>query len=249
MNRYQLATALFINASLLSPATFAHVPPKGETLPIAAKDAFNWTGFYAGINAGVVKHSMNITDNNASTFFATIQQTSNPDFTGGLQVGYRRQLTMSQASGVYGLEFSANFSDATMTKEYGSPFALYQLSSQNKLKNVCLLQLIGGIAADRTFLFLAAGFSRSDITGHVTNTDGIPFFNAFNVGKNAMGTALGGGIEYAINEKITARFKVDVITPTVYSSNAYSEFGDSGDTFQMANNIVQATIGVNYKFG
>lgn len=248
MNRFKLATALLINVSLLSSVTIAHAAWKGETMPVSTTP-LNWTGFYAGLNVGAVKHTMNITDNRATTFFATIQQASNPDATGGLQVGYRRQLAMSQASGVYGLEFSANFSDATVTKDYGSPFALYQLQSKNKLKNVCLLQLIGGIAADRTFLFLAAGFSRSDITGRVTNMDGIPFFESFNVGKNAVGTALGGGIEYALSEKFSARFKVDVITPAVYSSEASSTIGNTGDTFQIANNIVQGTLGVNYKFG
>jgi opacity protein-like surface antigen len=244
MKRFKLAASLFVSTALLSPATFAHVSFKGEVLPASTIAPHNWTGFYAGINAGMVKHTMSMTDDQAASFNATIDQVSNPQLTTGLQLGYRRQLDLTAASGVYGLEFSANFSNATFNKQYGSPFALYQLNAKNSLNNYCLLQLIGGIAADKTLLFLAAGASWSDITGRVTNVTSIPFFNSFNVGKGIIGTALGGGAEYAFNEAISARLKVDLITP-----NTYSTADNLGNNYQISNSTVQTTLGINYKFG
>lgn len=242
MKQFKLAALLFVSAALLSSTAFCHIPMKDEA--ISAPAPYGWTGFYVGFNVGAERHSLNVTDDKAATFFATIQQVSNPDFIGGGQIGYRRQLDLNKVSGVFGLEFSADFSNAIFKQEYGSPFALYQLSSENELKHFYLLQLMGGIAADRTLLFLAAGVSWTGINGSTINTDGLPFFNSFNVDRQAFGTAVGGGVEYAFNDKISARLKVDVVTP-----NAYYTFDDAGNSYQISNNIVLGTLGVSYKFG
>lgn len=240
MKQIKLVASIFVSSLLLSSTTFAQGLTKDEATPAAA---YNWTGFYAGFNAGLVNHTMNITDDQATTFLATIQQVSNLKFTGGFQAGYRRQLDLTRVSGVYGLELSANFSNAQFEKEYGSPFALYQLNSENTLQTVCLLEFIGGIAADRTLLFLAAGLSWANITGSTINQDSIAFFKSFSVSKNEFGSALGGGIEYAFSEAFSARLKVDLITP-----NTYSTSDNTDDHFQISNTITQGTIGVNYKF-
>lgn len=242
MQKFKFVTSLFVSALLLSSATFAHVDMKDELIAVAPT-IYNWTGFYAGLNIGAVQHTLNITDTNATSFNATIQQQTDPRLTGGFQVGYRRQLDLTKASGVYGIEFSANFSDASYSKEYGSPFALYQLNSHNSLEAVCLLELIGGIAADRTLLFLAAGLSWAKITGSTTTVNGIPFFNSFSVNKQVFGTAVGAGLEYAFSDRISVRFKVDVIRP-----NTYSTSDNTNNNFQISNNIVQGTVGINYNF-
>jgi opacity protein-like surface antigen len=239
MKYHKLAASTII--ALLSSYAYAHPSYKGEVAPSPLMH--NWTGYYAGLNLGAVKHTMNITDTNASSFNATIQQDLNPQLTGGFQAGYRHQMDCARTSAVYGLEFSANFSNAQFKKEYGSPFALYQLKSKNSLTNVLLLQLTGGISVDRTLLFLAAGMSWSNITGNTTNEDGAPFFNSFSVARKQFGTALGAGIEYAFTDKISLRFKVDVI-----NANNYTTHDDIDNSFNISNNIVQATIGVNYNF-
>lgn len=238
-----ISSVCLLSAILLcSSASFAQLSLKDEVQPLY-QSPYNWTGFYAGLNVGGVNHTMNITDTNAVAFNATIQQVTNPRFTGGFQVGYRQQLDLRAVSGVYGLEFSTNFADARFKKEYGSPFALYQLSSENKLKDICLLQLTAGIAAERTLLFLTAGLSWINIEGNTTNLASIPFFNGFNESKKEFGTAVGAGIEYAITQTISARIKLDVITP-----NTYSAHDEVGDAFQISNNIVEGTFGINYRF-
>lgn len=244
MKQFKLAACLFVTTSLFSSAVIAHQPVFFKDDGAIPKISYHWTGWYAGLNVGAVRHTLSMTDNQATTFNATIDQISNPQFTGGFQVGYRQQMNLANISGVYGAEFSTNFSNATFNKQYGSSFALYQLNAKNELKSVSLLQLIGGIAADRTLLFLAAGLSWTNIDGNVVNMASVPFFNSFNVGKKALGTALGAGMEFAITDKISARLKVDVITP-----NTYTTYDNSGDSFQISNNIVQGTLGVNYNFG
>lgn len=237
MKQFKLTSPWFVSAAFLLVSTFSHSASKDYAL-------YNWTGLYLGVNAGAVKHTMHVTDNQATTFFATIQQEADPQFTGGFQLGYRKQLDPIKTSGVFGLEFSADFANADFTNDYGSPYALYQLHAENQLRDLLLLQLIGGIAADRTLLFLAAGLSWTKINGSMRNTDGIPFFHSFSVAKKALGTAVGGGIEYAFSDRISGRAKVDAIF-----TNPYSRFDDTGSIYQISNTIVQGTLAVNYKFG
>ncbi len=242
MKQFRLVSSAIVSTLLFSSVAFAHVSFKDELMAVSP-EFYNWTGFYAGLNAGIVNHTMNITDNSAASFLATIQQVSNPRFTGGLQLGYRRQIDFTKVSGVYGVEGSVDFSDAQFSKEYGSPFALYQLSSENELKTVCLLEFLGGIAADRTLFFMTAGLSWVNISGTTTNLDTIAFFNGFSVAQKELGTAIGGGIEYAFTDKLSARLKIDVITPNTYTTN-----DNVGNSYLISNSIVQSTLGINYKF-
>jgi opacity protein-like surface antigen len=244
MTVFMVRASILLGASMACNAVFSEDLVEKEPIAHTASQNHHWTGIYGGFNVGAVKHTMSVTDNQATTFYATLQEVSNPNFTGGLQLGYRRQLSQSPVSGLYGLEFVADFANTTFKQVYGSPYALYELSAENELKNVCLLQLMGGIAVDKTLLFLAAGLSWTNLTGSMVSEDTLPYFRSFNANKQAFGTALGGGIEYALNKAISARFKLDVITP-----NAYLAFDDIGDDFQITNSIVQGTFGINYKFG
>ncbi|MCH9757469.1 MAG: hypothetical protein K0U37_09815 [Gammaproteobacteria bacterium] len=238
MKRHQIAALVLMSTTFLSSA-IAQV-----SLKDAVTSVDQWTGFYAGLNIGVVKNTLNITDIEATTFYATIQQSLNPNFTGGVQAGYRSQLDLAKVSGVYGLEFSANFLNATSRQVYGSPFALYQLSTESALKNILLLEAMGGIAAGKTLLFLAAGISGVSTTGSVTNIDSVPFFSTLNMKKTMFGTAVGGGVEYVFYKTFSARFKVDFVMP-----NTYLTFDNTGNDFRVSNNIVQGALGINYQFG
>ncbi|MCE9500306.1 MAG: hypothetical protein K8R21_07400, partial [Leptospira sp.] len=132
MKQGKLATSLFVGLSLLSSVAFAGGLSNEEDILVVENEPYDWTGYYAGLNAGIVKHTLSMTDNNASSFNATIQEVANPKFTGGFQLGYRYQMDPDHTSAVYGAEFSANFSNATFSKTYGSPFALYQLNAENQ---------------------------------------------------------------------------------------------------------------------
>lgn len=243
MKCFKSAVFIFISTSLLPAISLAQTPIIDKDQAISSAP-FGWTGYYAGLNIGAVKHTMNITDNQAVTFNATIQQVTDPSVTGGFQLGYRRQFNPSPSSGVFGLELSTHFSNASSNKEYGSPFALYQLSSAHELNNVSLAELMAGIAADRTLLFLAAGLSWFDITGNVVNEDGIPFFDAFSVRQKDFAPVVGCGVEYAITDAISARFKVDIVLP-----DSYTTLDNVNNSYDVANSIVQGTFGVNYRFG
>lgn len=234
------ATGIVLIA-LISPClSFAGTANKNQ---VVQPNGFTWSGVYAGINAGFFKNSLKITDVNAASFNATIEQNTNPNFSGGFQVGIRRQMSPSPTSGVLGLEFSANFQDHLSQMQYGSPFALYQLDSSYRVKSSYLLELIGGISAEKTLLFLAAGASFSTIRGQVINTDGLPFFRQFSLNKNAIGPVIGAGVEYACNNKLSIRAKIDMVY-----NNSYRTKDDTGNSYEVANQTMIASLGLNYKF-
>lgn len=227
--------------SLISSVVFAQNLPLDKDVFVAS---YNWTGVYAGLSAGAIKNTMSVTDTNATYFNATILQIMNPAAIGGIQVGYRRQWDPSVTSGLLGVEFAGNFSDAKFQTIYGTSYTNYQLSSESKLHGSALVQLIGGIASNNTLLFLAGGLSWVNITGSFVNLDEIPFSNVFNTGKKTIGTALGAGIEYAFNNKLSARLKVDVMT-----SSSYTRLDNVGNRYEIANTVAQGLIGINYKLG
>jgi opacity protein-like surface antigen len=240
MKQVNIKRLIVVNTILFASYVSAQPLMKDE---ISNTRYHDWTGFYIGVNAGAVNHTMDITDTNAVFFDATVRQVSDPQLTGGIQAGYRRQLDHNRVSGVYGVELNANLTNARFSTQYGSSFALYQLDSEDALDAIVLLQLLGGIAVDRTLLFLAAGLSWAHITGYVDNLDSIMFSQGFDVDKKAWGSAIGAGIEYALTEQCSLRFKLDVITPHTYFTT-----DNLGNHFNIANHIVQGSIGLNYTF-
>lgn len=238
MKRQSLLSVLTISSILTCSNLYAK-NYKGEF----GTELCYFDGYYVGLNAGFINHTMDITDINASSFLSTIQQVSNPKATGGILIGYRHQFVHDRVTSVYGAELSFNFASARYNEEFGSPFAMYQLQFDHRLNTVGLLQLLGGIAIDKTLLFIAGGLSWVDISGSVTNLDEIAFFNGFSVAKSMFGTAFGAGIEYAFCEKFSLRFKIDVIMP-----NTYTVSDNVDNKFEISNRIVQGTIGLNYKF-
>jgi opacity protein-like surface antigen len=239
MQQIKHAITIVSSLLLLFILTTTHAAMKDDI----SRTPHDWSGYYIGLNIGAINHTMDLTDTNATYFNATLHQVSDPRLAGGIQGGYRHQVDCNRVSAVYGLELTANLSDARFSEDYGSSFALYQLNSEHRLDALYLAQLTGGIAVDRALFFLAAGLSWVQITGDTTNLDSIVFSNSFSVKKNELGTALGGGIEYAITDKASIRLKVDVITPHTYSTS-----DNLDNNFKIANNIVQGTLGVNYTF-
>lgn len=196
-----------------------------------------------GLNMGALNHTMKITDTQAVFFNATIEQVSDPSLTGGIQGGYRHQLDCNRVSSVYGVEVSANLTDARFSTQYGSAFSLYQLDSKAALDALFLVELTGGIAVDKALFFLAAGLAWVHITGSMTNIDSIVFSQGFDVDKKTWGTVLGGGIEYALTQNLSLRLKVDVITPHTYTTT-----DNENNQFKIANYITQGSLGINYQF-
>lgn len=200
-----------------------------------------WTGFYVGIDAGLSEHTMSVTDLDYDVNGGTLDQTSRNDFSPGLHIGYREQLNQQPISGVFGIEAAINWVNSSYNESYDGIPPNYQISS--KLRNYETLQLIGGLAANRTLLFLSAGFAYGDFEGAWIHVRGNSDESFNNLGDNVFGLVAGAGVEYAFTDTIFLRAKVETA-----SFNRYSSSDADGSTNAINNYVTNGSIGLNWKF-
>jgi outer membrane immunogenic protein len=133
--------------------------------------AYNWTGFYVGVNAGGAWSSA---DNFGDA----------SGFVGGGQIGYNWQAVGSPL--VLGIE--ADF-QGTSLKNSGTVGAL---NGEAKVPAFGTVRARVGYAFDRVMVFATGGLAYSDTKGSLTGPGG-----SVNDDKWSTGWTLGGGLEWA----------------------------------------------------
>ena len=249
MRRLSFVLAAVAGTAFTQFAFAADLPVKAPARVIAPA-AYNWTGFYAGLNIG---GSWGRQDNSLVSSTTGAVAFTNSDridgVIGGGQIGYNWQANQW----VFGLE--ADFQGSGQKGDgsffipaVGGPLALVipatSITYEDKLNWFGTVRGRVGYAFDRWLPYLTGGwaFGHGEIngsrtTGAVTTT--------FSGSESYSGWTLGGGVEWAFANKWSA--KVEYL---------YINFGD-GPTVpvtagvnvasgRMTDNIVR--LGVNYKF-
>lgn len=204
-------------ALLATSAIAADLPRRTQpSAPVVQRmPVFTWTGLYAGVHAG---YGFGTVTGSAGTRFQ-----DPTGFLGGGQIGYNLQ----SGNVVYGLE-----TDLSYAHIQGKNNTLGIAGSKNTLDYLGTVRGRVGYAFDRFLPYLTGGFAYG---GSSISVPG--------VGKSSpvhYGWTLGGGIEYAITNNITAKLEglyVDLSDQKVLGGAAKSGF-ETG--------IVRA--GVNAKF-
>ncbi|MGO4571347.1 outer membrane protein [Microvirga sp. 2TAF3] len=198
---------------------------------IAAVPVFTWTGFYVGVNAGYGWHT-----NNESVFVpgvGLVDTGSDGGFVGGGQIGYNYQI----GSFVIGVETDLQYADLGGNRNaflVGTPgsVAFNNNSSDNYFGTV---RARAGVAFDRALVYATGGFAYGDVGG------------SFGGGGSNGGWTLGGGVEYAFTNNLTA--KVEGLYVNLERNNDRFVVGTPVDFVSNKNNefaVVRA--GLNYKF-
>jgi outer membrane immunogenic protein len=229
MNKFRFSAAVVALLAAGGVASAADLPSR-RVAPVApvvyAPPVFTWTGFYVGVNAGYGFGNFN-TRGVANPY-------GDPDgFVGGGQIGYNQQVGQF----VFGLEGDVQYADL---KAGASTFGA-GLASSAKIDFFGTVRGRIGVAFDRVLVYATGGYayanSQLDVTPFGAAALGIP--GTFSVSNSHNGWALGGGVEYAINNNLTLRGEylyVDLekknITPVVKAGGDFS--------------VVRAAI--NYKF-
>ncbi|MFT0891639.1 outer membrane protein [Pseudochelatococcus sp. G4_1912] len=237
------AASLFAASGAASAADLPsrHVQP---VAPVVIAPIFTWTGFYVGVNAGYAWN--NKSSNNAyvvnGVVFAGGNDGNNGGFTGGGQVGYNYQFGQFVA----GLEADINYADLKRSSNYALAFdpALGAFGgSNNGIEWFGTVRARLGVAFDRALVYATGGFAY----GGGGNNNGFIYQGMYfeNSNNNRTGWTVGGGVEYAITNNITARVEglyVDLgksnkhnFVPVFHNNRQSNEFG-----------VVRA--GLNYKF-
>jgi len=251
--RYLLATvsAAAFSTGALAADLPARVPVKA---PAPVVVAWNWTGFYIGINAGVAWHHAEFTDLGDQTGFGygflpgtKYWSPTSTGFTGGGQIGYNIQ----SGNIVYGLEADVNWADAkksaTLTTIAGGAAVFSSaLNVSTKLEWMATVRgRLGVTVSSPTLLYVTGGWAIAGFQDQFdvpSNTD-----PAVNSKRTRSGWTVGGGIEHMFARNWTAKIEAlfadfgssTVNGPTVGSSVYRSRF---------EHEVVTVRGGLNWKW-
>ena len=239
-----LAVACLSYGAAFHAAHAADLPRRQAPPPPLVLPVFTWTGFYAGVNAGYAlsEGKSSFTD---ATYGTVSDAGQGGGFAGGGQIGYNYQLTPGSGlvlgfeTDIQGVAQSrANVGTIGTTPYYNvSPSLDYFGTVRGRV----------GYAFDRVLVYGTGGFAYgggSTSSYAASYTDTLP-------STSRTGYAVGGGLEYAFTEKLSAKAEALYINlakrssgSATYDSTVPAYYGTGSSDTGFA--VVRA--GVNYRF-
>jgi outer membrane immunogenic protein len=258
----------------IGAASAADLPVRTYTkAPVMVDPAYNWTGFYVGVNVGgdwIGKDNAVLSlppgppqaflPALANGFIPTNYGTTGAGVIGGVQAGYNWQMQ----SLVLGLE--ADFSGSSLNKTQTQNIVPGGLSSS--FSNVYSTKVdylgtlrgrLGGLVSPTLLAYLTGGFAYGQVSHSFSESLGVPaqINQSFGSVRNLdAGWTVGAGLEWALGNNVTIRgeylyvnLRGDSFTTTSNNPNCglpnACSFTLSSNNLSL--NIVRAAI--NYKFG
>ncbi|QCI63455.1 outer membrane protein [Phreatobacter stygius] len=224
----KLIIAAAAMAGLASGAQAADLGVQRVAVPAAIlAPAFNWTGFYVGLNAGI-----GIANTNLGTLTGGALSGSGTGFVGGAQIGYNYQIN----NFVLGVE--GDFGYFGVRRNFNSALGFGIISAYWKTSWDASIRARAGIAIDRLLLYVTGGVAFADFGAGVTLGGAAVVVNS--ASQTRVGWTVGGGAEYAFTPNWTVR-----------GEYLYSNYGNK-DIFVGGANVRLEThkfrLGVNYLF-
>lgn len=211
------------NAADLGP--YRGAPAQGRPAPIAYQQPFAWTGLYIGVQGGYAGGTADAQSGPLTGF----NQSYNYDtdgFIGGAHAGFNWQ----RQNLVYGIE-----TDLEGSGIGGSGTGSLGLAHDTDVRWIGSTRGRLGIAYDRTLFYATAGWAYGDVKIDKG-------FASYSEVRN--GWTAGAGVEYAIGDRMTARFEY-----------RYTDLGSGNSTSAAANSIDRSDVdfhavraGLSFKF-
>jgi outer membrane immunogenic protein len=215
------ALAMMGVVAAASAADIARPPPPPPTKAPVLVPAYNWTGFYLGINGGY-GFGRSTWDGLPASF----------DVKGGMvggQLGYNWQFGQF----VYGVEGDGDWTDLRGTANRAD------CNVECQTRNDFLATARGrlGIAADRWLPYVTGGLAVGDIKATVPGLTGVDKTNS--------GWTAGGGLEFALSGNWTA--KAEYLYVDLGHAGCSVDCGlPAGNSVGLTTNVVRG--GLNYRF-
>ncbi|MFK5595936.1 outer membrane protein [Methylobacterium sp. HMF5984] len=196
--RTLLSAAALVGA--LSTVEAADLPRRAPPLPLPLPPAFTWSGFYAGVNAGYAfrNSSSGFTD---PTYGTVTGGGAKGGFAGGGQVGYNYQFTPGSGF-VLGVETDIQgtaFAKADAAYLGTTPY----YSVRPSLDYFGTVRGRVGYAFDRVLIYGTGGFAYGG-GSRSANAAAYPYTLP---DTTRTGYAVGGGVEYAFTDKLSAKIE------------------------------------------
>jgi len=204
-----------------------------KAAPIVAPP-FNWTGFYVGVNAGVL-FGRSVQTVDLDTFGGVPADTSSfSGFIAGVQGGYNWQLSNI----VLGVEADFDFSSAKKSVVTG-PFDTHNMS----VKSIGTARGRLGLVYDRWLPYITGGAAWANLTNQIVDTT-VPF--TADRGSSATGWTVGGGLEYGFDNHWSA--KAEYLYVKFPDKTVALAAGGYNFQFTFKDTEQLARVGINYRF-
>lgn len=211
-----LSLSLAALALTAGAASAADLPNRKQApaAPVVAAPSYNWSGSYIGVNAG---YGFGSYSGAAGTQF------KDPgNFVGGAQIGYNQQMANKVVLGVEGdFDYSGLEGKASAT---GTPGSKARLDTLGTVRGRL------GYAFDRVMPYVTAGYAGGN--------EKITIPGSANSSGWRNGYAVGGGVDYAITNNVSARAEALYVG----LENKNTAVGKVG------NDLGIVRTGLNYKF-
>lgn len=187
---------LMATAALLATAGLARAADIEPMAPLA----YDWSGFYIGLNAGYAWTDTTGTDQDGWTVIdgESIDADGN-GFTGGAQMGFNWQFD----SIVAGLEADINYLDSSGTgTTVSAPFDNH-VESDGGFLGTARARL--GFAADRFLIYGTGGLAFADLDTRWYDDGGT--FGLSTDSSTRFGWAAGAGVEYAVTDNASIKLE------------------------------------------
>jgi outer membrane immunogenic protein len=242
--------------ALGASASAADLAPRYTKAPTMVDPAYNWTGFYVGLNAGAASTDASLTAvAQIPAFFGEDRFTDTfrkTGFIGGGQIGYNYQSGMS----VFGVEADATWLDVKSTINTASdPFFFGKggpASFSSSIDWLVTARARAGIAATPALLvYVTGGLAVAGVNVRYQNNNFTPAVLVSN-SETKYGWTAGFGAEYALgaNWSVKAEYLRVMLGDTTANVPIDQFFGPgSTGSLKVSQNIDLIRAGINYKFG
>jgi outer membrane immunogenic protein len=238
--------------ALSATAFAADLPVRNFKAAPLLEPAYNWSGFYIGVNGGGGVAASDHLDPDCWTCADTKFQRGFGTI--GLGGGYNYQFGHT----VIGVEGDFNWANVDQTKLFALDDGSDAGTTQFRMREFATLRARGGLALDRTFLYATAGLAFA----HVQNTTligaaAVPvnIFAIASEDKWKTGLAAGGGVEFAVTGNWTVKGEYLYMMFPDSEASLLRLNGDNTCSFgrncrmNYTESVQTARIGLNYKFG
>jgi outer membrane immunogenic protein len=252
MKSHFLALAIAILST--SPAALAadvSSPPAPAPVyrPPPAPVAYNWSGFYLGINAGYGRATSTGTATFNSPFFGIATATASGDASGviaGGQVGANWQM------GTFVLGAEGDFQWSNQKKNIVTGCGIgCTLTETGGVDSFGTARLRIGGAFDRVLIYATGGAAWTNASDNLSGTAFGFTANLVSVSTSKIGWTVGGGVEVAVIDNLIARAEyLYISTNDATATGTVTPLLGGGtitETAQLKDSIVR--FGLSYKFG
>jgi outer membrane immunogenic protein len=216
--------AVAFSLGVVQAASAADMPTKAPIVSAPSVVAYNWTGFYVGIDGG---WGWGEHDRLATTGFAN-SYNSEGGLIGG-HAGYNWQINQF----VLGVEGDAHWADIK-----GDDGGVGGTVDQTTTRFLGSIRGRAGFAWNQFLVFGTGGWGFADLNHN--NPGGVPADNSF----TRNGATAGGGVQWAFNQNwsVGAEYRH-------YWLGTYSAAPTGLTAFQVSNRLDTVTARISYKFG